>query len=114
MVAAASVVATSWWQPAFSVYDTMTGGPSDVLSKVIIDNNPGGIIYHLPRDTTHKQMVQSRLVRNVTIRLTDERDRLLSLNGLHCQFGLLFEFVASYLHPVPLSDSLRIAAQPHR
>ena len=37
----------------------------------------------MPRDTSHKQMVQSRLVRNVTIRLTDERDRLLSLNGLH-------------------------------
>ena len=43
--------------PTFSVYDTMTGGPSDVLSKVMIDTNPGGIIYHLPRDNSHKQSV---------------------------------------------------------
>ena len=32
-------------------------------------------------------------MRSLTCRLTDERNRVLDLNGLHFQFGLLFEFV---------------------
>jgi hypothetical protein len=65
-----------------------------------------GIIFHEPRDTKHESLLRSSVINGVKVKLTDERDRLLSLNGLHFQVGLLFRFV-SLKRQDPLLDLRR-------
>ena len=86
--------------PSKSVFESLSAGVSDVLDKIALNINPGGIIVHHPRDRGVKTLLETNHVRSLTCRLTDERNRLLNLNGLHFQFGLLFEFV-ELLTPVP-------------
>ena len=80
--------------PTRSVFESQTGDASDILGKISIDTNPGGIITHRPADTQHETMIQPSLVRSIQLRLTDERNRLLNLNGLHFQVGIHFKFVS--------------------
>ena len=96
--------------PTLSVYDSISGKASDILAKVTLNTNPGGIIFHDPRDTKHESLLRSSAINGVKIKLTDERDRLLSLNGLHFQVGLLFRFV-SLKRADPLIDMRRLLAQ---
>ncbi len=79
--------------PSKSVFESLSAGVSDVLDKIALNTNPGGIIVHHPRDRGVETLLETNHVRSLTCRLTDERNRLLNLNGLHFQFGLLFEFV---------------------
>lgn len=93
--------------PTLSVYDSISGRASDILAKVTLNTNPGGIIFHDPRDTKHESLLRSSVINGVKVKLTDERDRLLSLNGLHFQVGLLFRFV-SLKRQDPLIDLRRM------
>jgi hypothetical protein len=93
--------------PTLAVFDSQSGKASDILAKVTLNTNPGGIIFHDPRDTKHECLLRSSGVRGIRIRLTDERDRVLSLNGLHFQVGILFRFV-SLKTPDPLQDLRRL------
>ena len=86
--------------PSKSVFESLSAGVSDVLDKIALNTNPGGIIVHNPRDRGVETLLETNHVRSLTCRLTDERNRVLNLNGLHFQFGLLFEFV-ELLTPVP-------------
>jgi hypothetical protein len=70
-----------------------------VLDKIALNTNPGGIIVHHPRDRGVETLLETNHVRSLTCRLTDERNRVLDLNGLHFQFGLLFEFVELLTKP---------------
>jgi len=79
--------------PSKSVFESLSAGVSDVLDKIALNINPGGIIVHQPRDRGVKTLLETNHVRSLTCRLTDERNRVLNLNGLHFQFGLMFEFV---------------------
>ena len=92
--------------PTLSVFDSQSGKASDILAKVTLNTNPGGIIFHDPRDTKHESLLRSSNVKGLRIRLTDERDRVLSLNGLHFQVGILFRFV-SLKDSDPLQDLRR-------
>jgi hypothetical protein len=96
--------------PTLSVYDSISGRASDILAKVTLNTNPGGIIFHDPRDTKHESLLRSSVINGLKVKLTDERDRLLSLNGLHFQVGLLFRFV-SLKRQDPLVDLRRMLAQ---
>ena len=81
--------------PTRSVFDS-SGGVSDVLGKISLSTNPGGIIALQPSESTHSTLVVVNHIKTISIRLTDERNRLLDLNGLHFQFGILFQFVEMY------------------
>ena len=58
-------------------------------------------------------LLETNHVRSLTCRLTDERNRLLNLNGLHFQFGLLFEFV-ELLTPVPRGVESKPPEKPEK
>ena len=94
--------------------DSQLGGVSDIMAKVALGTNPGGIIYHAPRDSKHESLIHTNHVKSITIRITDERNRLLNLNGLHCQVGIMFRFVSlKAMQPVlDLRDLLKRANGP--
>ena len=76
-----------------SVMESQTGGVSDILAKVDINSDPGGLITLEPQQVSHEALIHTAGVKSVEIRITDERNRLLDLNGLHSQIGLRFRFV---------------------
>ena len=73
--------------------ESQTGGVSDILAKVDINSDPGGLITLEPQQVSHEALIHTAGVKSVEIRITDERNRLLDLNGLHSQIGLRFRFV---------------------
>ena len=76
-----------------SVMESQTGGVSDILAKIDINTDPGGVITLEPQQVSHEALIHTAGVKSVEIRITDERNRLLNLNGLHSQIGLRFRFV---------------------
>ena len=80
--------------PVLSSMDSQTGGLSQILAKVPILDKPGSVITHEPSNAVYKSLIQTQAVRAITIRLTDDRNRLISLNGLHFSVSLMFEFVS--------------------
>eukprot|EP01050_Picozoa_sp_SAG11_P061987 SAG11_NODE_41525_length_192_cov_1755.569892_1_plen_64_part_11 len=59
---------------------------------------PGSIIFHEPQNSIHKSLIQVPSIKFLTIRLTDDRNRLVSLNGLHFSVAIMFEFVSLKSH----------------
>jgi hypothetical protein len=84
--------------PVISSMDSATGGVSQILAKIPIMSGPGSIIFHEPQNSVHKSLIQSRSIRFITVRLTDDRNRLVSLNGLDFSVALMFEFVTLRLN----------------
>jgi len=97
--------------PAKSVFESLSAGVSDVLDKISLNTNPGGIIVHEPANRGIETMLETNHVRGLTCRLTDDRNRVLNLNGLHFQFGLMFEFV-QLLTPLPPTPRVPPQTQP--
>jgi len=75
--------------------DTQSGSFSNILSRIPINVNSGGIIFATPNNATHKSLVDIRTINSITIRLTDERNRILDLNGLHFQIAISVDFIYS-------------------
>ena len=99
--------------PTLAVFDSQSGKASDILAKVTLNTNPGGIIFHDPRDTKHESLLRTSTIKGIKVKLTDERDRVLSLNGLHFQIGILFRFVS--LKPSePLQDLRQLLLERRR
>lgn len=73
--------------------DTQSGTFSNILSRIPIKVNAGGIIFSTPNNATHKSIVDLRSIDTLTIRLTDERNRILDLNGLHFQVAIAIDFL---------------------
>jgi len=66
---------------------------SNILARIPINVQSGGIIFAMPSNETHKSLVDIRTINQLTIRLTDERNRILDLNGLHFQIAISIDFV---------------------
>ena len=66
---------------------------SNILARVPINVQSGGIIFAVPSNQTHRSIVDIRSINQLTIRLTDERNRILDLNGLHFQIAISVDFV---------------------
>jgi len=73
--------------------DSQTGTFSNILSRLPINVASGGIIFAMPSNNISRSIVDLRSINALTIRLTDERNRILDLNGLHFQLSILIEFV---------------------
>jgi len=73
--------------------DTQSGTFSNILSRIPINVASGGIIFATPNNATHRSIVDIRSIDTLTIRLTDERNRILDLNGLHFQVAISLDFV---------------------
>lgn len=73
--------------------DSHTKSFSTILGTMPIDVNFGGVIFFRPADAIHKIIIQQKVVKTITIRLTDDRDRLLNLNGLSFNITLLIDHI---------------------
>ena len=88
--------------PVLSTMDSLTGGLSNIVAKIPINTGPGGIIFHEPRDSIHKSLIHTRAIKALEIRITDDRNRIVSLNGLHFSIALQLEFVNTRRNIQPL------------
>lgn len=75
-----------------STLDSQNGTFSNILSRIPINVQAGGLIFQTASNGTHKAIVDMNYLNNITIRLTDERNRLLDLNGLHFQIAVAVDF----------------------
>lgn len=75
--------------------DSQSGTFSNILSRIPLRVNAGGIIFAEPNNATHRSVVDLRSIDILTIRLTDERNRIIDLNGLHFQIAIQIDFIYS-------------------
>ncbi len=85
-----------------STLDTATGNFSKILSRVPIMVQTGGIIFFTPNDSVHKSKISLKEIKTIEVRLTDERNRLLDLNGLNFQIAIQFDFIYNKKVVAPL------------
>ena len=95
-----------------SVMESQTGGVSDILAKIDINTDPGGVVTLDPNQVSHEALIHTAGIKHLEIRITDERNRLLDLNGLHSQVALRFRFVDTKVSaPIATLDS-RVRVSP--
>ena len=73
--------------------DSQNGTLSNILARLPINVQSGGIIFG--DHNHHKSIVDLKYINTITIRLTDERNRILDLNGLHFQVAIQIDFLYS-------------------
>lgn len=73
--------------------DSQSKSFSTILGTIPIDVNFGGVIFFRPADAIHKIVITSKDIKNIVIRLTDDRDRLLDLNGLSFNVTILIDHI---------------------
>tara|TARA_R110002096_G_scaffold151213_1_gene313505 strand:- start:39 stop:968 length:930 start_codon:yes stop_codon:yes gene_type:complete len=71
--------------------DNEEGTFSNILARLPITTNAGGIIFY--RSDDHETMVSVPLVQTIGIKLTDDRNRAIDLNGLHFQLSLKISYI---------------------
>jgi len=76
-----------------SSIDSQTKSFSTILGKIPIDTNFGGVLFFNPRDNTQKILLDTHIINIITIRITDENNRLINLNGLNCNLSILVDIV---------------------
>ena len=73
--------------------DNATGIFSNILSRIPITTNAGGVIFFSPNDGTHKSMVDLKSIQSIGLKLTDDTNRAIDLNGGHWQVSLQIDYV---------------------
>ncbi len=78
-----------------SVMDSYVGGGfSNILGRVPINAQPGGVITILPQDgNVHKLLVRKKAFTSLTLRLTNHRNETIDLNGLNFDVALKLDFI---------------------
>ena len=79
-----------------SVLDSHIGGGfSNILTRVPIDAEPGGIITIKPVDgDVHKLLLKVKSITDIAITLTNQKNQVINLNGLTFDISLKLEFIA--------------------
>jgi len=70
-------------------------GNSTTLQKISVDVNSTGIIYMDSRDFRQRTISTAPVIDHLVIRITDQNDRLLQLNGCTFELSFLFEVFPS-------------------
>ena len=77
-----------------SILESNTKALSTILARVPIRVNFGGVIfYDSIEGNTHKTKLDKREIKNIHIRLTDERNRLINLNGNNFTCSIQIDFI---------------------
>tara|TARA_S200002703_G_scaffold140581_1_gene131911 strand:+ start:1876 stop:3012 length:1137 start_codon:yes stop_codon:yes gene_type:complete len=78
-----------------SVLDSNIGGGfSNILSRVPINAEPGGVINVEPvNGDVHKLLLKLKTITNIAIRLTNQKNETIDLNGLDFDISLKLEFI---------------------
>ena len=97
-----------------SIYDSETKSLSAILARLPIRVNFGGVIFWDTADGTgHKAQVDSQIIKNIRIRLTDDRNRLIDLNGLNFSLTILIDFAYKKEKIQPLNKETRRIRELH-
>jgi len=93
-----------------SILDSSVGGGfSSILARVPIEVSSGGIITISPSDgSVHKLIIKVREITIIGVRLTDQRNRLIDLNGLDWDVSFQFDFIENPELRVPIDKRLEI------
>ena len=93
-----------------SVLDSSVGGGfSSILARVPIDVSSGGIITISPSDgAIHKLLLKIKEISVISVRLTDQKNRIIDLNGLDWDLSLQFDFIEAPVNKVPKDKRLQI------
>lgn len=93
-----------------SILDSSVGGGfSSILARVPIEVNSGGIITISPSDgSVHKLIIKVREITIIGVRLTDQRNRLIDLNGLDWDVSFQFDFIENPELKIPIDKRLEI------
>ena len=99
-----------------SILDSHIGGGfSNILCRVPINVHSGGVINIKPADgDVHKLLIKQKAITSIAIRLTNQKNTDISLNGLDYDVSIKLEFIETRkLKPGPLSirEQLTIASQ---
>lgn len=76
-----------------STLDNESGTFSNILARIPINTNAGGIIFHTPSNSTHRARTSLHSIQTINIKLTDDANNTIDLNGLHFQISLLLTFL---------------------
>ena len=76
-----------------STLDNETGTFSNILARIPIETNPGGIIFYNPHNSIHRSNTWLHSISSVGIKLTNDTNAPVDLNGLHFSVSLLVSFV---------------------
>jgi len=73
--------------------DNEDGTFSNILARLPITTNAGGIIFFTPASHDHETMVSVPVIQTIGVKLTDDRNRAIDLNGLHWQMSLKISYI---------------------
>jgi hypothetical protein len=78
-----------------SILDSHIGGGfSNILTRVPINTEPGGIINIQPvNGNVHKLLLKVKSITNIAIRLTNQKNTTINLNGLNFDISLKLDFI---------------------
>ena len=89
--------------------DTEEGTFTNILARIPITTNAGGIIFYTPSSNQHETMISVPMIQTLGIRLTDDKHRSIDLNGLHFQLSLKISFIhKEALRMKPLRRPIKI------
>ena len=88
-----------------SVLDSFIGGGfSNIFCRVPLNALPGGTLRIEPRNgDIHKLLLKTKTITSVSITLTNQRNRIIDLNGLNFDISIKLDFVAVRDLPEPLN-----------
>lgn len=86
-----------------SVLDSFIGGGfSNIFCRVPLNDAPGGTLRIEPRNgDIHKLLLKTKTITSVSITLTNQRNRIIDLNGLNFDVSIKLDFVAVKDLPPP-------------
>ena len=70
-----------------------TGTFSNILGRIPINVNYGGVIFHTPSNSSHKLQISLPTIKMIGVKLTDDQNRLIDLNGMNWQISIQIDFV---------------------
>jgi hypothetical protein len=73
--------------------DSLTKRNTNVLAKVPIDVNSGGIIYYDRTQVSHEILFSSKYIQELSVELLDSFRRPVSLNGLNYSFSITIHII---------------------
>lgn len=76
-----------------STMDSSGGGTfTNILERIPINSSQGGVIFYSPTNP-HRSLVNIKEVDSIGIKLTDDQNRAIDLNGLNFQVGILIQYL---------------------
>lgn len=82
--------------------DSGSGGFTTILGRIPIETNFGSVLFFNPANSTHSVKIHGDTIQNISIKLTDDNNRILDLNGLNFTLSLEFIRIRTNRNPVEI------------